>query len=163
MVSFTATLLKFGQMGEKTGWTYIIIPANKAELLNPGNKKSFRIKGKLDSFQLKKVALLPMGEGKFIMPVNAVMRKAIRKQKGATVKVQMEIDKEELQPSPEFIECLKDEPLAFEHFNSLPKSHRNYFCKWIDSAKTDATKAKRIAKAINGLAKKYNFAEMLRN
>src|SRR3954468_24941799 len=111
MVSFTATLLKFGQMGEKTGWTYIVIPVNKAELLNPGNKKSFRIKGKLDSFELKKVALLPMGEGQFIMPVNALMRKAIRKEKGATVKVQMEIDKEELQPPPEFIECLEDEPL----------------------------------------------------
>ena len=39
MISFSATLMKFGQMGEKTGWTYIIVPKELAEKLKPGNKK----------------------------------------------------------------------------------------------------------------------------
>jgi hypothetical protein len=45
----------------------------------------------------------------------------------------------------------------------LPGSHRNYFSKWIDSAKTDATKTKRIAMAVNALSKKWGYPEMMRN
>ncbi|MEJ0102256.1 MAG: DUF1905 domain-containing protein [Bacteroidota bacterium] len=71
MVQYTATILQFAEQGEKTGWTYIEIPADIAQKLKPGNKKSFRVKGKLDNHPIKKVALLPMGGGRFIMPLNA--------------------------------------------------------------------------------------------
>jgi hypothetical protein len=47
MVQFTAIIKRFGQQGEKTGWTYIEVPAAMAEQLVPGNRKSFRVKGKL--------------------------------------------------------------------------------------------------------------------
>ena len=40
MVEFTATLEKFGKKGEKTGWTYIEIPADVAQEIKPGNKKT---------------------------------------------------------------------------------------------------------------------------
>ena len=163
MISFSATLMKFGQMGEKTGWTYIVIPQKLAEKLKPDNKKSFRIKGKIDQLSIEKVALIPMGGGDFIIAINAMMRKALKKQKGDTVQLKLAVDHQELAPSPEFMECLSDEPEALEYFNKLPKSHRNYYTKWIESAKTAETKAKRIAKAINGLSKKYNFAQMLRS
>src|SRR5690606_12422951 len=92
MIGFTTTLLQFEQQGEKTGWTYIEIPADIAQQLKPGNKKSFRVKGKLDNFSIKAVALMPMGEGKFIMAVNAAMRKGIGKRKGARLKVQLQAD-----------------------------------------------------------------------
>lgn len=70
-------------MGEKTGWMYIEIPVDIATKLNPDCKKSFRVKGKLDSYPVEKVALLPMGKGNFIMPFNAQMRKATGKRNGA--------------------------------------------------------------------------------
>ena len=73
MVKFTVTILKFGEQGEKTGWTYITIPAEIALQLMPDNKKSFRVKGKLDEYLIKGVALLPMGEGSFIMALNAAL------------------------------------------------------------------------------------------
>ena len=38
MVSFTTTILRFDEMGEKTGWTYIEVAAEYAEKLKPGNK-----------------------------------------------------------------------------------------------------------------------------
>ena len=60
------------------------------------------------------------------------------------------------------MDCLADEPKALEFFHSLPGSHRNYFSKWIDSAKTDATKAKRIAMAVNALARSLPFNIMVR-
>jgi uncharacterized protein YdeI (YjbR/CyaY-like superfamily) len=64
--------------------------------------------------------------------------------------------------SLEFVECLNDEPRALDFFKTLPRGHQNYFSKWIESAKTENTKAKRIAQAVNALAKKQGYGEMLR-
>jgi uncharacterized protein YdeI (YjbR/CyaY-like superfamily) len=60
------------------------------------------------------------------------------------------------------MECLQDEPEALNYFNSLNKGHQNYFTNWINSAKTDPTKAKRIAATINALNKKWDFGQMIR-
>ncbi len=162
MIQFTAMIKRFGQQGEKTGWTYIDVPAAIAEKLNPGNKKGFRVKGKLDEYSFSMIALLPMGGGDFIMTLNAATRKGIQKQKGATVIVKMEVDSNEIKPPEEFMECLQDEPEALAYFNSLTKGHQNYFINWINSAKTDATKAKRIAAILNALNKHWDFGQMIR-
>ena len=69
MLKFNTTILRFDKKGEKTGWSYIEISAKQANQLKPGSKVSFRVKGKLDSYAIEKVALLPMGEGSFIMPL----------------------------------------------------------------------------------------------
>jgi len=162
VVCFTTTLLQFKQQAEKTGWTYIKVPANVAVQLKPGNKKSFRVKGMLDSYAIRQTALIPMGEGDFIMAVNATMRKAIKKKKGASLTVELEVDENEIKPPPELIECLNDEPLAMEYYQSLTKSHRLYFTKWINEAKTEQTKTKRIARAVTALAKRFDFGKMVR-
>lgn len=162
MVSFSTTILKFDKQGEKTGWTYIVIPATVAKKLNPGVKRSYRVKGKLDEHKIEKTALIPMGDGDFIIPINAAIRKGLGKRKGATVKVQLEIDHSPILPPGELIECLKDEPEAYNYFNSLPQSHRNYFTKWIGSAKTEPTKIKRIAMVIKTMVRKMDFGAMLR-
>ena len=162
MVQFTATILKFASQGEKTGWSYIEIKDAVAQKLKPGNKKSFRVKGKLDEYTFKGAALIPMGGGDFIMAVNATMRKAIGKNKGAAIKVLLEVDNAVIKPPPELMECLNDEPVALEFFKSLPKGHQNYFGNWIKSAKTVQTKAKRIAQAVDALSKGWHFGIMVR-
>jgi hypothetical protein len=162
-VQFTTTIQQFGEQGEKTGWTHIIIPADIAQQLMPGNKKSFRVKGLLDDYKIEGVALLPMGRGDFVMALNATMRKGIKKKKGAMLKVRLHVDTKPVEPPADFIECLRDEPKAFEFFYTLPKGHQNYFGKWIESAKTEQTKTKRIAQAVNALSKKYGFNEMVRS
>ena len=163
MVEFTATLKQFGAQGEKTGWTYIEVPGDIAQQLKPGNKKSFRVKGKLDAFSIAGVALLPMGGGGFIMAVNAAMRKAIGKKKGAMLKAKLEEDKKAFQFNKDFMDCLADEPAAMEFFKTLAGSHQRYFSKWIDDAKTEPTKTKRIAWAVTALSKKQGYGEMLRS
>ncbi len=162
MVSFTATILKFDKQGEKTGWTYILIPFKIANKLNPGVKKSYRVKGKLDEFKIEKVALVPMGEGDFIMAINATMRKGIGKTKGATINVQIELDTSQIKVPPALLVCLQDEPAALKYFNSLPQGHRNYFTKWIQSAKTEPTKVKRITMVVKTMVRKMDFGAMLR-
>lgn len=161
-ISFETSLLKFGEKGEKTGWTYIHIAQDFAEALLPGNKKSFRVKGKIDAMPIKGVALIPMGDGSFIMPINADMRRLLKKKVGAMVVVSLLVDKQGYQLNEALIACLKDEPSAYDFFQSLPTGHRNYFSKWIDSAKTDTTKAKRIAMAVTALSKKMGYPDMIR-
>ncbi|HEY0432653.1 MAG TPA: DUF1905 domain-containing protein, partial [Chitinophagaceae bacterium] len=68
IIKYTTALKRFDRQGEKTGWTYIEVPAGLAARLKPGNKKEFKIKGKIDRHVLKRVSLLPMGGGMFIMP-----------------------------------------------------------------------------------------------
>ena len=149
-------------MGEKTGWSYIRIPAKLAQELKPGNKKSFRVKGRLDDHPISGMALIPMGEGDFIMALKAAIRKAIRKQKGDSLEVQLEVDKKEIVPPKELIDCLADEPEAQRYFESLPKSHQNWYGNWVKGAKTEGTRARRIAQVVDGMAKRLSFREMLR-
>ncbi len=163
MVKFTVPILKFGEKGEKTGWTYITISAELAVQILPDNKKSFRVKGKLDDHNIKGVALLPMGEGIFIMALNADLRKAIGKKKGEVLNVHLTLDKVAYKVNKSLLQCLADEPEALNYFQSLPGAHQNYFSKWIESAKTAPTKTKRITKTVNALIKKIGFAEMLRS
>ena len=162
VVTFTTTIQKFDKQGEKTGWTYIVVSAAIATELKPGNKKSFRVKGKLDKHAINGIALIPMGGGDFIMALNADMRKAIGKNKGALLKVQLATDDVPYQINATFMECMEDEPASLTYFKSLPMSHQHYFSKWIEAAKTEQTKVKRIAQAVSALSRKMGFPEMLR-
>jgi len=162
MISFQTILKKFDRKGEKTGWTYLEIRQAQANKLAPQQKISFRVKGTLDAFMFEKTAVLPMGDGSFILPVNATFRKAIRKAHGEKVKVTLEVDNRKLQLSHDLMTSLKEDPVAMTHFKSLALSHQHYFSKWIESAKTSQTKTKRIVMAIIALGKKQGYPEMIR-
>ena len=163
MIRFSTVILQFGEMGEKTGWHYIAITAKQAKQLKHDSKKSFRVKGKIDDLAISGIALMPMGDGSFIMALNATVRKGIKKRKGATIQVAIEKDETVFSVSSEFMECLKDEPKALAHFNQMPKSHQKYYDNWINSAKAEATKAKRIAQAVTALSRKMHYGEMVRS
>lgn len=163
MITYTTIILQFDEQGEKTGWSYIEVPADLAQQLKPGNKKSFRVKGMLDGFAIKNVALMPMGQGNFIMAINAAMRKGIHKRAGAMLQVSLELDTDTAVIIPDDLqECFEYEPDALVYFNSLPEGHRRYFVNWINSAKTDPTRATRIANCINAMLHKWNYGQMMR-
>ncbi|GCC50644.1 DUF1905 domain-containing protein [Chryseotalea sanaruensis] len=162
MVEYKTTILKYEKNGEKTGWTYIDVPADVAEQLVPNNKKSFRVKGKLDKHTIKQVALIPVGKGNFIIPINADIRKAIGKKEGAQLLVSLSVDKTDFKFDEDFMACLEDEPKAIQYFKSITASHQKYFSKWISSAKTEETKVKRITMAISALSRELGYSEMIR-
>lgn len=162
MITYQTTIEKFEKQGEKTGWTYITIPAEVAQQINPGVKKSYRVKGKLDNHTINQVALLPMGEGDFILPLNAAMRKVLGKRKGATLQVSLALDESTFKFCEELMMCLEDDTKAMQHFKSLSNSEQKYFSKWIDSAKTDSTKAKRITQTLNAMHRGFGYGQMIR-
>lgn len=150
-------------MGEKSGWTYIDVPLDVSQSLNPDIKTSYRVKGKIDQHAIAQVSLVPMGDGHFIIAINGTMRKAIRKEEGAMVTLTLERDTSELTISEDLMGCLLEEPTAWESFNNLPKSHQRYYSNWIESAKTIETKTKRIHQTIFGLSHGMEYGEMIRH
>ena len=162
MIQFKTIIKKFDKQGEKTGWSYIEIPGEIATQIKPGYKKSYRVKGSFDNYKFERTSMLPMGNGNFIIPMNTAIRKALGKRKGAEIIVSLEEDKRKVEINKTFLLCLADEPKALEFFNSLPGSHRNYFSKWIESAKTEATKENRITRAVTALSRRMGYAEMMR-
>lgn len=161
MIRYRTTILKFDKKGEKTGWSYIVISRARATQLK-AERTSFRVRGKLDQLEIERVALIPMGDGDFILPINGPMRKKLGKQAGDALLVELLPDDRPLQLSSDFMKCLKDDPRALAHFKTLPKSHQNYFSKWIESAKTIQTKTRRITMAVIALGAEQGYGEMIR-
>jgi uncharacterized protein YdeI (YjbR/CyaY-like superfamily) len=64
---------------------------------------------------------------------------------------------------PDYIaEAIKQNEQAFATFQAFAPSHKKEYVLWIDEAKTEATKLKRLAKAIETMAggKPYNWQYM---
>lgn len=138
------------------------IPQEWAEKLKPGNRRSFRVKGKLDNFPIEGVSLLPMGEGDFIMALNASMRKGTGKRAGDMLSLTLEVDQAELEIPADLIEWLDESPPAKKFFEALPKSHQRYWVNWLASVKSEAGRQNRLERAVTALSQGYGFAEMLR-
>lgn len=164
MITFKAEIERFAEMGEKTGWTYIFIPSAIANEIKENCKKSYRVKGKLDQVPIEGLALVPMGEGDFIISLNATIRKKLKKEKGAVIDVSLEEDTTFKIEMPEDLElCLSDdEPELLKSFLKLPKSHQNWYINWLNSAKTEPTRTKRIVRIVSAMAKNWDFGTMMR-
>ncbi len=70
-------------------------------------------------------------------------------------------DDSPLKPSADLLLCLGEEPEALRHFQQMPASHQHYYTKWLESAKTEPTRIKRIAMVVNAMCSGLDFAEML--
>lgn len=164
MVTFKAEIERFAEMGEKSGWTYVFIPQTIANEIKPDCRKSFRVKGRLDHFEIEGVSLIPMGEGNFIMALNGGMRKQIRKDLGGVLELSLEEDTTFKIEMPEDLElCLSDEPHLLKNFLKQPKSHQNWYINWLNSAKTEPTRTKRIVKIVSAMDKDWDFGTMMRD
>lgn len=163
MVVLEQVLDKYGEKAEKSGWTYVVIDVAIAQKIKPNTKKSFRVKGLIDKLEIKQVALIPIGEGNFILPVNGNFRKKIRKSLGDKVTLKLEEDTSEFEYSEDLLACLEDEPEANTFYKTLTAGHQRYFSKWIESAKTIETKTTRITRCLFGLSNQMDYGAMIRH
>lgn len=163
MYSFTSIIQKYASKGEKTGWTYVDIPLDILLKLKRKDKREFRIKGLIDDIKIERLACYPVGEGNFIIAINAELRKKLSKKEGATIHLKIALDESAALQSKELLDCLKEDKTALKQFNSLLQSHQNYYHRYVYSAKADATKAARIVNVINAMHKQLNYGEMIRS
>jgi len=162
METFEATILKFGKKGEKSGWCYIELPQEVADRLAPNIKTSFRVKGFLDEFPIGQVSTVPMGDGLFIIAINAAMRKGIKKQAGALLQVRLARDTNQFVVPTDFQEWLSQDEGAQHFFQNLPAAHQRYWVNWIAAVKGEASRESRMKRAVIALSQGFGFAEMLR-
>ena len=163
MIQFTTLIYQFEEKGEKTGWTYLDIPAHISNQIKADCKTSFRVKGKLDDITIFGIALAPMGEGDFILPLKKDLKKKLGKPNGTPVNIEIEEDKDFKYEIPDDLAaCFDDAEGTLRQFLNQPKSHQNYFIRWIGEAKTETTRIKRLTMIVNAMLEKLDYGEMIR-
>jgi len=164
MVHFNAEIERFESNGEKTGWSYVFVPEEIAQQIKPNDRRGMRVRGQIDNLQINGKSLIPMGGGDFILPLDGKIRKQLRKEAGNPVSLSLEHDVDFKIEMPEDLEvCLAQEDGLLEHFLSYTKAHQNYFINWLNTAKTEATRTKRLIMIVDAMAKKQDFGLMLRS
>lgn len=131
----------------KGGWTYARIPE-----IPQSNNTPFgwvRVRGTIDSFEIKNYNLQPMGNGNLFLPIKAEIRKKINKNAGDMVHIVLFADNFPTAIPEELVLCLKDEPGVYETFLTYTNGEQKTLIEWIYAAKTEATKVERIAKTID--------------
>jgi len=135
----------------KGGWTYAAIPEVLQDKHSPFGW--VKVKGSIDSFEFKNYRLMPMGNGQLFLPIKAEIRKMIGKQEGDWVHVTLYADNASIEIPQEFLDCIKEAPVAYNTFLSYTHGQQKEFIAWVYSAKTDETKVERIVETLNKLRK----------
>lgn len=163
MVTFEAVVKKDIKNGEKAGWTYVEVPYEIAQIINPGVKTVYRVKGTIENVEIRQIALNPMGEGNYILPLNSQIRKKLPKIESKKLTISLEKETEELPLNIDLLSSIELEPVAQQLFESYSKSHKRYFSNWIETAKTRETKEKRIMMCLFALTNNMDFGQMIRH
>ncbi|MBK8144178.1 MAG: DUF1905 domain-containing protein [Bacteroidetes bacterium] len=141
----------------KGGWTYAQIPE-----IRPDKHAHFgwvRVRGHIDSYEIKGYHLMPMGNGNLFLPVKAQIRKHIKKQAGDWVHIILYADNAPTEIPADFLWFLQDEPELYQNFMTFSDAERKAYIEWIEAAKTVQTKANRMAVALQKIQKKQKIQE----
>ncbi|GAB2958736.1 YdeI/OmpD-associated family protein [Hymenobacter coalescens] len=147
LIDCQVTLEKFAGKG---GWTYAPLPP-----LPPGGGHfgTRPVTGRIDEHPLAACHLMPMGQGRLFLPINAALRKRLAKQAGDTVRLVL------YDASPaagiaeaDFEECLAEQPAALRHYRQLLPAQRLSWRQWVAAAPTEAAQVARAERALVLLA-----------
>lgn len=130
----------------KGGWTYARIPEIPQD--RGAHFGWVKVKGTIDSYEIKSYNLMPMGNGVLFMPVKAEIRKKIKKDEGDYVHIILYADNEPYKIPEELKHILETEPGVYEKFLKYKKWEQKMCSDWIFSAKREETKRERILKTI---------------
>jgi len=133
---------------------HIDVPTEIARALGKStkNKKYIPVVAIVNG-QSARTTLVPAGGGRFRMQLNTALRKAAHVDTGDLVGIELRLDTvSRAVPVPADLRAgLKHHPKAWKAFEALPPGHRREFIRWFDSAKSEATRQRRLNRAIDHL------------
>jgi Bacteriocin-protection, YdeI or OmpD-Associated/Domain of unknown function (DUF1905) len=91
--------------------------------------------------------------GEFLVGLSRAVREAAGVRAGDTGTLKLELDTQprEVQMPPAFIQALDGDPVARAAFDALAFTHRKEYARWIEEAKRDETRVRRVARALEML------------
>jgi Bacteriocin-protection, YdeI or OmpD-Associated/Domain of unknown function (DUF1905) len=91
--------------------------------------------------------------GEFLLGLNKEVRQAAGVEAGDTVDVQIELDTapREVEVPPALEAALQCDPVARERYEAMAYTHRKEYARWIEEAKRDETRERRVAQALEML------------
>ncbi len=112
-----------------------------------------------------RTTLLPARGGRYRMQFNADLRKAARADAGDIVRVGLSRDREsrELAIPADLRAALKHHPKASKAFDSAPPGLRRQILKWMDSAKSEPARVRRIGIVIDRMVERAVLGPRRRN
>ncbi|HOY31119.1 MAG TPA: YdeI/OmpD-associated family protein [Bacteroidales bacterium] len=129
------------------GWIYVDIPV----VVSCNFRKNGRIKvaGTIDA-QNFRTSLLPKGDGTYFLFVSLPIQRKAGKTAGDFVHIEFE---EDLQPRivdvpGDITDALMQSPEALATFTHFSYSHKKEITEWINDAKKDETRKRRIVKMV---------------
>ncbi len=141
----------------KRGGVGIQIPFNVEKEF--GTKGQVKVKATFDGKPYRG-SIAPLGEGVHFIGVYKSIRKAIGKTSGDKVKVTIEKDTEPrtVDVPGDFQNELNKNQKAKEIFNNFAYTHKKEYVRWIEEAKKQETRKRRLLKAVEMIAggKKYS-------
>jgi hypothetical protein len=141
---FTATLVPRGPAAA------IVLDDEQVASVGEGAKR-FPVVATVNGYTWRNTVTRMRGE--FLLGLNRAVREAAGVQAGDAVDVQLVLDTapREVEVPPALARALAADPAASEAFAALAFTHRKEYARWIEEAKRDETRERRVAKALEML------------
>jgi Bacteriocin-protection, YdeI or OmpD-Associated/Domain of unknown function (DUF1905) len=125
----------------------VVLDAEQIAVLGEG-KKRFPVVATVNGHTFR-TTVAPMG-GEFLVGLNKAVREAAGVEKDSTVEVVLALDTapREVEVPPALAAALEGDAEAKATFDALSYTHRKEYARWIEEAKRDETRERRVVKAL---------------
>lgn len=135
--------------GGERGRVFVALPFHPKTVW--GNQARYYVRGTLNGNGYR--GSLGVRQGIYFMPLNKELQQSTGLKVHDPVVVTMELDEpEQLTVPTELAQQLEAVPSAQAFFDGLSAFYRNQYIEWIESAKTDETRTRRIGEVVTAVS-----------
>lgn len=138
------------KMPGKGGWHYVLLPDIKPDAHAPFGWRN--VFGYIDDFEINNYNLQPFGNGYLFLPINAKIRKLIKKEKGEQVYLKLYQSEINAEDRSEIEVCFAEDQKVIAEWQKLNETAQEKILADIFRAKTADEKAQRILNHFEKLA-----------
>ncbi len=139
------------ELDSEQGGVHVLVPFNVEQAY--GTRGQLKVRTTIDGFPYAG-SLFPLGDGTHGLIVVKPIRGAIGKTWGHTVHVELarDVAPRQVTVPEDFAQALQVTRGAREKFEQLSYSHQREYVRWVEAAKKDDTRRKRVVEAAGMVA-----------